>query len=95
MDDTQTPTRAQLDALLADQEAKHIERLRRRANRSYLWVLLSLLPLACIALAFRLEKQWPPAIVTGSIVTMTFIGLAGFILGRKEAARQLAKELSR
>jgi len=96
MDDTQILTRAQLDAALEIQRAKHIERLRRYANTSYLWPLaLAVSQILCILLVRYLDNEWPPAVVMVSMVVSPVVCYFNIVTRRKTAEQQLAVESTR
>jgi FtsH-binding integral membrane protein len=96
MDDTTILTRAQLDAALDIQRAKHIERMTRYANTSYLWALaLAVSQILCILLVRYLDNEWPPAIVIVCMLVSPAVCYFNIKARRLTAEQQLAVESAR
>jgi hypothetical protein len=58
MDDTRITTEVELDAALASQRERKIEKLRRQAGLSYFWILLPpAVAIACFAISYATDRR--------------------------------------
>lgn len=94
MDYPEIATRAELDAALAAQRDRYIERLRRqsRGHQPWIWVAVAW-PYLCLLVAYVIEGDAPPAYLIASLGVSSAATLVAASKSRQLAARQLAKEL--
>jgi hypothetical protein len=94
MDDARITTAAELDAALSVQRAKKIERLERKANMSYFWLmLLPTVAIVCFVVAYATGRKWVSLSGIGILVLSSITGYFQARQQRETAAAELAEEL--
>jgi hypothetical protein len=94
MDDTRITTEVELDAALASQRERKIEKLRRQAGLGYFWVLLSpAVAIACFAIAYTTDRKSFFLTGIGVLFFSMLFGSFQALEQRKAAAAELAAML--